>query len=98
MTMTRSEILQQAEKCVCGQREEDYGNPESNFKIIAELWSAYLTKKANMKIITITPHDVAIMMALLKIGRIASGQVKDDNYIDLAGYASCGGEIATSGK
>jgi hypothetical protein len=34
------------------------------------------------------------MMALLKIGRIASGQAKADNYIDLAGYAACAGEIA----
>jgi hypothetical protein len=34
------------------------------------------------------------MMALLKIGRIASGQAQADNYIDLAGYAACAGEIA----
>ena len=34
------------------------------------------------------------MLALLKTGRIASGQTKADNYIDLAGYAACAGEIA----
>lgn len=43
-----------------------------------------------------TAEDVAIMMCLLKIGRIASGQTKADNYIDLVGYAACAGEIATN--
>jgi hypothetical protein len=35
-----------------------------------------------------------MMLALLKIGRIATGHTKADNYIDLAGYAACAGEIA----
>jgi hypothetical protein len=35
------------------------------------------------------------MMALLKIARIATGEPKADNYVDLAGYAVCAGEIAT---
>jgi hypothetical protein len=35
------------------------------------------------------------MLALLKIARIASGHAKEDNWIDLAGYAACGGEIET---
>ena len=26
--MTRKEILEAAEKCVCGDREQDYGSPE----------------------------------------------------------------------
>ena len=33
------------------------------------------------------------MMALLKIARIAGGNAKADNWIDLAGYAACGGEL-----
>ena len=40
------------------------------------------------------PHDVAILMALLKIARVRSGRYKADNYIDLAGYAACAAEIA----
>lgn len=44
--------------------------------------------------IDILPEDVAIMMALLKIARIASGNYKVDSYIDLAGYAACAGECA----
>ena len=37
----RSRILQQAEICICGEREQDYGSPETNFAIIAEMWTAY---------------------------------------------------------
>ena len=44
--------------------------------------------------IRIEPHDVAILMALLKIARVRSGRYKADNYIDLAGYAACAAEIA----
>lgn len=84
--MNRPEILDKAKACVCGDREQDYGSPESNFGRIADFWSTYLGD-------AITPVDVAAMLALLKIARIASGHAKDDNWVDLAGYAACGGEL-----
>ena len=92
--LTRADILYAAEKCVCGQRETDYGTPEDNFKAIAELWSVYLDrisvgKYGNM---IVDEKDVAVMMALLKIARIARGGGKADSWIDLAGYAACGAE------
>lgn len=87
--MTRSEILQAAERCVNGDRERDYSSPEQNFSRIAEFWNVYLGLHISM----ITAKDVAAMLALLKIARIASGNAKDDNWVDLAGYAACGGEI-----
>lgn len=86
--MNRLEILEAAHLCVCGQREQEYGSPENNFKRIAEFWSAYLGYPIDSK-------DVAAMLALLKIARIASGHAKADNWVDLAGYAACGGEIET---
>lgn len=33
--MDRKEILDTAIKCVCGEREQDYGTPENNFGLIA---------------------------------------------------------------
>ena len=33
------------------------------------------------------------MLILLKVARIKSGKKKNDNWIDIAGYAACGGEI-----
>lgn len=88
--MTREQILARAKNCVCGDREEDYGAPESNFARIAALWNAYLCGRG------IEEKDVVAMLALLKIARIASGHAKSDNWVDLAGYAACGGEIEAS--
>lgn len=95
--MNRRETLEQATICVCGQREQDYGSPEDNFSTIADLWSAYVSRagKWTTDRIEFDAHDVAIMMTLLKIGRIASGNVKEDNYIDACGYLACGAEILT---
>ena len=92
---TRTSILDAAQKCVCGDREQDYGSPESNFQIIAELWNTYLSNKSCCE--SITAVDVGMMLALLKIARVASGRLKDDNFVDLAGYAACAGEIASRG-
>lgn len=82
----RKWILEQAAKAVLGDRDHQYGSPENNFYTIASLWSVYLGKK-------ITEVDVAMLMALLKIARIKSGTGSIDSFVDLAGYAACGGEI-----
>lgn len=85
--MTRSEFLRLAEKIICTDRECQYGKPENNFGIIADLWSAYLEKDISM-------IDVACMMAMLKVARIKTGEhFKADNWIDAIGYLACGGEI-----
>ena len=87
---TRESILDAAKRCVCGDREQDYGSPEDNFAVIAALWTAYTGTD-------ITPKDVAMMMALLKIARAKAGN-KPDTYIDLAGYAACGGELEVNNR
>ena len=89
MAKNRADILDAAKRCVCGDREQDYGSPESNFGKIAEFWSTYTGYPFDAK-------DVAAMLALLKIARISSGHAKEDNWIDLAGYAACGGEIESN--
>ena len=94
--MTRAEILDEAKKCVCGQRQQDYGTPEDNFTTIGYMWSAYLRAahpNLNIALNEVTPKDVAVMMSLLKVARIATGS-SPDSFVDLAGYAACAGEIA----
>lgn len=91
--MTRADILKAAERCVCTDRNQQYGEPEDNFRIIATLWSVYLCARGFDE--TLGPADVGAMMALFKLGRIATGGDKADNFIDLAGYAACAGEIST---
>ena len=83
----REEILDEAVRIVTGERENQYGHPEYSFSLIAEFWSSYLGG------VPITDWDVANMMALLKIARIKGGEAKKDNWVDLAGYAACGGEV-----
>ena len=39
---------------------------------------------------------LAAMLALLKVARIAGNRPKQDNWIDLAGYAACGAELELS--
>ena len=91
--MTREEILKEALKCVNGEREQQYGSPEDSFMAIAELWTVYLEHKCveDNGVVLLHPEDVAAMMALLKIARICTGKYKGDNWVDLAGYAACGG-------
>lgn len=97
--MTRKEILEKAMNCVCGDREQDYGKPENNFDTIARMWGAYLHNlpvNASGRTL-INGVDVAAMLALLKVARISSGHAKADNWVDLAGYAACGGELESEG-
>lgn len=97
--MNRAEILETARVCVCGEREQDYGKPEDNFSTIGLLWGVYLRAAHPelakvMGVNRIDAKDVATMMALLKVARIATGS-SPDSFVDLAGYAACAGEIAT---
>ena len=91
--MNREQTLKKANECVNGQRQQDYGNPEDNFQCIADLWTTYMGGQA-----VFTSMDVAMMMALLKVARIASGTGTDDSFVDLAGYAACAAELASKGK
>lgn len=96
----RAYILDEAKKCVCGERENQYGNPENNFNMIASLWNDYLYQGLREDQIpkVINAVDVAMMMSLLKIARIRTGEQKTDSFIDLAGYAACGGEISVNAQ
>lgn len=85
---SRQEILDRALKCVNGDRDQQYGKPEDSFSIIARFWTAYINSPG----VIIERKDVAAMLGLLKIARISSGVQKADNWVDLAGYAACGGE------
>lgn len=90
---TRQRVLKEAEKCVCGGREQDYGTPENSFTMIADLWTAYVSNNSIVDTV-FSAADVAAMMALLKIARLSTSPQHMDSWVDIAGYAACGGEIA----
>ena len=82
----RAKILDKAKQAICNDREGQYGTPEDSFNEIAKLWSPYIDKP-------LTAKDVAVMMCLFKIARIKTGRFKEDNWVDLVGYAACGAEV-----
>lgn len=97
--MKRADVLDAARVAVCTDREHSYGKPEDNFRTIARLWMVYVAA-AHPEVplpVELTPKDVAIMMALLKVARIATGK-SDDSYVDLAGYAACAAEMDDKGE
>ena len=87
--MTRSEILAAAAHAVTQDRNATHGEPEDSFGLIAAYWSAHLDRP-------ISSSDVAVMMNLLKLARIKTSPHHADHWIDIAGYAACGGEVATN--
>ena len=82
---TTKKYLETAIKLITGPRAHDYGDKIINHKNIAKLWSAYLD-------ISISPHDVAVCMTLLKIARTKLGSRASDTYVDAAAYMAIAGE------
>lgn len=91
---SRQYILNSAAEIVTGDRESVYGSPEDSFQTIAHFWSTYLNSRFHFPI-PLEPFDIAAMLSLLKLARLAhsSGQHLD-SWVDLAGYAACGGEAS----
>ena len=42
----------------------------------------------------LTPYDIAMVLASVKLGRMAGNRVYADNYVDLANYAAFGAHFA----
>ena len=90
----RSNLLAEASHHVNGDRAEHYGEPADNFARIARLWTAYLNNRPADK--PLTEADVALMQILGKAARLQHDQAHRDGWVDIAGYAATGGEVATS--
>ncbi len=101
MSAERGKILGKAREVINGARQDRYGDAEDSFRTIGDMWSAYLNAALHpdpMHVIHIGPHDVAMLLALLKVGRIAHGAhstdpQKMDSYVDLAGYTALAADM-----
>lgn len=89
--MNREEILIEATRCVMKDRNVTHGDPEDNFATIARYWQNYL-------LTPISAEQVAVMMILMKVSRLHTSPEHPDHWVDIAGYAACGGGIATLQK
>ena len=97
--ITREYILREAARIVCGDRNAQYGEPEDNFRAIAEFWETYVRERCVTPgaSVCIQAADVAMMMVLLKVARTIGG-TKADTYIDIAGYAACAAEAEANNE
>lgn len=90
--MNRKECLEEAIRITTQDREDDYGKPEDVFMTIASYWNTYLASKDVNSYLE--AYDVAAMMILLKIARLVNSPYKEDTWVDIAGYAANGIEVA----
>ena len=84
-------ICEEAFRIQGGDRQQDYGNPATNLLEIGASWEWYLKTSCNADV-SISARDVAHMMVLMKIARNIH-KPKRDNWVDIAGYAQCGGKV-----
>lgn len=88
----RVEILTEAANLITGQRQQDYGTPEENFKRIADFLNILIKK--NLETNTpVSPRQTADFMILLKVARTINSPTRD-SYVDIGGYAGIAGELA----
>lgn len=88
--MRREDFLNKVADIVTKDRNNQYGEPETSFKVIAQLWSIWLGKD-------IEEYDVAVLMILMKAARMKH-KVKEDSWLDIAGYSSLGSELCDDVK
>jgi hypothetical protein len=92
---TAYEIATEAAKLVGGDRAQQHGDKGTNFNATAKLWNAYLEIRKGGAAAPITGTDFALMMVLAKMSRVHTGSVFNmDNFVDMAGYSACAGEVA----
>lgn len=91
---TRNQVLVKAKVIMNSDRQNNYGEPENNFGVIATYWNTYLKSKGYIAEDTIKPSDVSIMMGLLKTARTGSSPYHEDNYVDAVNYFAIAYELA----
>lgn len=85
--VSRDRLLEQAARIISGERAETYGSAKESFERIGQLWSAVLGQP-------VSGTDVARLMILMKVSRLQHHEDHADSWLDIAGYAALGAEIA----
>ncbi|WP_449044184.1 DUF6378 domain-containing protein [Paracoccus versutus] len=92
--MIRSKILDDAAFCIIHDRADVYGSAQVGFDAIAQVWAGLDQARGDR------PRgamDVAAFMIAVKLVRAATNPAHADNWVEIAGFAALGGEIATGG-
>lgn len=74
------DVVQRARALVDGPRQEIYGPPVESFTRIGRMWGAILN------VGDISPEHVAVMLAAMKLARLAHTPSHEDSAVDTIGY------------
>jgi hypothetical protein len=92
----REHVLDTASDLVMGDRNNQYGPPHQDFQRAADILTAlgfrFEPDYPPTKLNRIQAHHMAMILASVKLSRLAWGPGKADSWVDLAGYAACGYE------
>jgi len=91
--MSRRRTLELALEYVTKDRNVDNGDPEDNFGNIAYLMNWWIKQRYHARF-ELSSTDVAVFSMFIKVARLIGNIYKEDNWIDIAGYAACGAETA----
>jgi hypothetical protein len=83
----RETVLADAARLISGERASEYGDPRESFEKIALHWSVIVGTD-------VTADMVARMMIALKLVRLDNTPTHLDSWVDVAGYAALGAEVA----
>ena len=78
-------VLTEAHAIIYGDREKTYGAPDKNLKTIAAYWRAHILARFGVDL-ALTPQDACLMMASLKLARLANDMKHRDSLVDGVGY------------
>lgn len=87
---TADHILSTAAELVGGDRQQTYGDATEGFTRTGKLWATILG------VDEVTPEQVALCMAAVKISRLCHTPNHSDSWIDACGYLALGGDIAAT--
>ncbi|UXE04429.1 hypothetical protein SEA_FUNSIZED_58 [Mycobacterium phage Funsized] len=85
----RSQLLHDADTAISGDRQRDYGPVLPGFERIAALWSIILGTE-------VTAEQYAMCQIATKVGRLVETPNHRDSWLDVAGYAALGAEVAAT--
>jgi len=82
-------LLDKVRGLITGDRNASYGPPNADFDRTAGCLNALGFRLAGKPL---KGHHIAIIIAAVKLSRLMWSPEKEDNWVDLAGYAACGHE------
>ena len=88
------DIEEKIQKKIIKDRQEEYGDYEENFALLAELFSIVLFDKIR---VALTPQDVGHIMMALKLYRCTK-KYKADSYDDLSIYCKMTKQVRQNKK